>query len=271
MTALAQVDIAGSLEQTLSSVLTFIPQLLGFLLILVIGYFVAKIIAKIIAKVLEKVGFDKAVERGGVKKAMEKSKYDPSDILGKLVFYTIMLFVVQLAFGVFPQNPISDIITAVIAFLPRVFVAIVILVIAAAIAAAVKEIVEASLGGLSYGRALAGGASVAILGVGLFAALNQLQIAPAIVNGLFYAVLAVIAGSAIVAIGGGGITPMRAQWEKAMARAEEEAPRARQEAQGSKEKIQQRAQERKQQAQAQTPSDNSSGSGASQPGASRSR
>ncbi len=54
-----------ALEDGLSALLEFLPKLLGFLLILVIGYVVAKLIAKIIAKVLQKVGFDRAVEKGG--------------------------------------------------------------------------------------------------------------------------------------------------------------------------------------------------------------
>jgi hypothetical protein len=47
-----------------------------------------------------------------------------------------------------------------------------------------------------------------------FAALDQLKIAPAIVNGLYYAILAIIVGSAIVAVGGGGIQTMRGYWER---------------------------------------------------------
>jgi hypothetical protein len=58
----------------------------------------------------------------------------------------------------------------------------------------------------------------------VFAALNQLQIAPAIVNATFYAVLAIIAGSAIVAIGGGGVQPMRARWERTLQRYDQEKP-----------------------------------------------
>jgi len=249
MPVLSQVDVGGAVEDGLGTIARIVPQLLTFLLILVVGYFIAKAISKVIATLLEKVGFDKAVERGGVKKALEKSKFDPSDILGKLVFYALFLFVLQLAFGVFGPNPISDLITGVISYLPRVFVAIIIVVVAAAIAAAVKEIVEASLGGLSYGKALAFAASSAVLVIGAFAALSQLRIAPAIVNGLFYALLAIIAGSAIIAIGGGGIAPMRTKWEQALAKADEEAPKLKQEAQGSKEDIARRAQERKAQAQ----------------------
>jgi hypothetical protein len=83
------------------------------------------------------------------------------------------------------------------------------------------------MGGLSYGRMLATLASVSIIAIGIFAALSELQIATPIVNGLFYALLAIIAGSAIVAIGGSGIGPMRRVWERALSRVEEEGPRLR--------------------------------------------
>ena len=230
-----------------ATIATFIPKFIAFLLILIIGYFIAKAVSKILDRVLERVGFDKAVERGGVGKALAQSKYDASSILGTIVFYALFLFVLQLAFGLFGPNPISDLIKGVIAYLPRLFVAILIVVIGAAIAAAVKEVVEASLGGLPYGRGLAFGASTAILVIAAFAALNQLQIAPAIVNGLFYALLAIIVGSAIVAIGGGGIQTVSRYWERAANRAEMESSNVKQQAQGSKERVQQRAEERTQQ------------------------
>jgi hypothetical protein len=230
-----------------ANVAEFLPKLVGFLLILVIGYFVAKAITKILDRVLERVGFDRAVERGGVGRALAKSKYDASSLLAQVAFYALMLFVLQLAFGVFGPNPVSDLLHGIIAYLPNVFVAILILVIGAAIAAAVKEIVEASLGGLSYGRGLAYGASAAILVVAVFAALDQLEIAPVIVTGLFYAILAIIVGSAIVAIGGGGIWTMRSLWERAAQRAEQESSRVRDEARGSKERIQDRAESRMEQ------------------------
>jgi hypothetical protein len=225
----------------------FLPRLLGFLLILVIGYFVAKAIGKVVDRVLERVGFDRAVERGGVGRALARSNYDASGLLGKVVFYALMLFVLQLAFGVFGPNPVSELIRGTIAYLPKVFAAIVILVVGAAIAAAVKEIVEASLGGLSYGRGLAVGASVAILAIAVFAALDQLEIAPAIVTGLFYALLAIVVGVAVISIGVAGIPVMRRYWERAADRAEQESHVIRQEAQGAKERIRQRAEARREQ------------------------
>ena len=231
-----------------ASIATFLPKLFGFVLILVIGYFIAKVIARVIDKVLERVGFDRAVQRGGVGRALEKSKYDASSLLGKVVFYALMLFVLQLAFGVFGPNPVSTLIQGVIAYLPNVFVAIVIIVVGAAIAAAVKEIIEASLGGLSYGRGLALGASVAVLVITGFAALDQLNIAENIVNGLFYALLAIVVGVAVVAIGGGGIRTMSNYWERTADRADSQTGSIRREAQGAQDRIQERAQERAQQA-----------------------
>lgn len=245
---LAKINTEQGISDAIGNVVKIVPKVLAFLLILIVGYFIAKALSKVLAKILERVGFDSAVERGGIKKVLAKSEYDASDILGKIVFYGIMLFVLQMAFGVFGPNPISDLITGVISYLPKVFAAILIVIVAAAIAAAVREIIDASLGGLSYGTALANGAATAIIIVGGFAALNQLAIAPAIVTGLFYALLATIVGVTVIAVGGGGIRAMQTRWENVMRTYDEEKPRINQERQGAKERIQQRAKERQAQA-----------------------
>ncbi|MGH8902927.1 MAG: mechanosensitive ion channel family protein [Egibacteraceae bacterium] len=233
MSILAQADVGnqmqGALQATWTNIATFAPKFLGFLAILLIGYLVAKAITKVLDQLLERVGLDRAVERGGIKRALSRSRYDASSLVSKLLFYALMLFVLQLAFGVFGPNPVSDILFGIIAFLPKILVAILIIVVAAAISAAVREIVDSTLGGLSYGRMLASLAGGVILAIGVFAALNQIEIAPEIINGLFYAILAIIAGSAIVAIGGGGIMPMRHKWEQYLSRIEAEGPRMREE------------------------------------------
>jgi hypothetical protein len=247
MSTILAVEWSQGIEDAWSDVAAFVPKFLGFLVILLVGYFVAKLIAKAADAILERVGFDRAVERGGIKKALDRSKYDASDILSKVIFYALFLIVLQMAFGVFGPNPISDLLEGVIAYLPKVIAAIIIVVIAFAIAAAARELIDATLGGLSYGKMLANVVGVAIVVVGVFAALNQLQIAPAIVNGLFYALLAIVVGSAVIAIGGGGVGPMRSRWENALAKYDQEKPRMQAAAQGSKQRIQQRAQERTQQ------------------------
>ncbi|MPY94086.1 MAG: hypothetical protein GEV08_13790 [Acidimicrobiia bacterium] len=242
------VEWSQGIEDAWSNVAEFVPKLVAFLIILLIGWFVARAIAKIADRVLERVGFDRWVERGGIKQALDKSKYDASDLLAKVVYYALFLLVLQMAFGVFGDNPVSDMLADVVAYLPKVIVAILIIVVAAAIAAAAKDIISGSLGGLSYGKALGNIASIAIVVVGAFAALNQLQIAPQIVSGLFYALLATIAGVSIIAIGGGGIAPMRRRWEQALQRWDEEKPALREQLQQAPGYARQRAQDLQQQA-----------------------
>ncbi len=219
------IDYGTGVSNAFSNVATFVPKLLIFLVILIIGFIIAKAITKAVSAVLSRVGFDKAVERGGVRKALESSKYDASDILAKVVYYAIMLFVLSTAFGVFGPNPISDYLHAVIAYLPLVFVAIVIVIIASAVAAAVKALIENSLSGLSYAKLLGNLASGLVLALGVIAALDQLHIATNVVNAVLYATLAAFVGIAVVAIGGGGISTMSSRWQAMAAKYDEEKPR----------------------------------------------
>ena len=217
--------LQDGLRDGISTVSEFLPKLFLFLIILIVGLLVAKGIAKALNAVLERVGFDRAVERGGVKRAMANSKMDASDVVAKLIYYTLMLFVLQLAFGVFGPNPISDLIERVITFLPSLIVAIIILVVAASIAAAVKGLIENMIGGLSYGRVLANIASAFILFMGVIAALNQVGVATTVTTPVLIAILATVAGVIIVGVGGGLIRPMQQRWESYLTTAEREAPR----------------------------------------------
>lgn len=240
---MAAIDFESGLNRAWSNVAAFMPKLVAFLVILVIGLVVAKLLEKALDKVLERVGFDRLVERGGVKQALSRSQYDASSILGRLVYYVVVLFTLATAFGVFGPNPISDYLGAVIAYLPRVFAAIVILVVAAAIATAVKSLVDNLLGGLPYGSLLGNVASGAVVFLGVIAALNQLNIAPNVVNALLYAVLAALVGVVVVAVGGGGIGPMSERWRAVLARYDEEKPRLQQTADARGEQLKSYAQQ----------------------------
>lgn len=212
-----------ALDDALRMVVTFVPRALAFIAILVIGWLVAKFVAKAVDKVLERVGFDRAVERGGVGRALARSRFDASDILAKLVYYAILLFALQLAFGVWGPNPVSDLIAGVVRWLPKAAVAIIIVVVAAAIASAVKDLISAALGGLSYGRLLANLASWFIVGLGVIAALNQIGVATAVTMPVLITVLATIGGILVVGVGGGMVRPMQQRWERWLVKAEEES------------------------------------------------
>ena len=145
------IEWEQGLNDAWARIATFVPKLLGFLVILVIGYFLAKALSRIVDGLLERVGFDRWVERGSLKTALERSKFDASDIMAVIVFWAVFLIALQLAFGIFGNNPVSDLITGIIAYLPNVLVAVIILVIAAAVAKVVTDILSATLGSVQGG------------------------------------------------------------------------------------------------------------------------
>src|SRR5919202_4543271 len=113
------VDVGGALSDMVRAVLLFLPKALAFVLILVAGWLVARLLRTVVDRVLERVGFDRWVERGGIRAALARSRYDASDIVAKLVYYGVLLFTLQLAFGIWGPNAVSDLINGVIAWLPK--------------------------------------------------------------------------------------------------------------------------------------------------------
>lgn len=217
------IDFEGGFERAWETIVVFVPKLIGFLLIIGVGYLVAKALGNLTDRLLERVGFDRWLERGTLRPAFQRTSLDGSDLLGKVVFWAVFLIALQLGFGVFGPNPVSDLIKGIVAYLPNIFVAIVILVIAAALGKVITDLLTPMLGRVSGGRAMAVGAGGAVFVIGIFAALDQLEVAPTVVNGLFYGLLAIVVGSAIVAIGVGGIPVARRWLERAAGRVESKA------------------------------------------------
>jgi hypothetical protein len=220
------MDVEQGLTDAWSAVATFVPKLLMFLAILVIGWIIAKVLAKVVDKVLTRVGFDRVVERGGIKQMLARSQYDASDIIAKLVYYAVILITLQVGFSVWGPNPVSALLTDIVAWLPKAAVAIIIVVIAGAIARSVKDLVGNALGGLSYGRTLATIASVFIWALGIIAALNQIGVATTVTTPVLITVLATVGGILVVGAGGGLIKPMQQRWERWLNRADAELPAA---------------------------------------------
>lgn len=218
------MDFENGWNEAWVSVAGFLPQFAAFLLILLIGWLIAKALAKISNAVLERVGFDRAVERGGVGRALQQSRYDASDLVAKFVYYAVLLLTLQTAFGVFGPNAVSVLLADVIAWLPQAALAIVIVVVAAAIATAVRDLISNALGGLSYGKILANVASIFILGLGIIAALNQIGVATTVTTPILIAVLATVAGILIVGVGGGLVRPMQQVWQGWVGTLQQEGP-----------------------------------------------
>jgi len=83
----------------LSTFLSYIPQLVGAIIILIVGYIVAKILEAVVGRVLEGIGFDRWMERGGIKQFLDRAEthQTPHSILGKLVFWFVFIIAITMA------------------------------------------------------------------------------------------------------------------------------------------------------------------------------
>jgi hypothetical protein len=114
---------------------------------------------------------------------------------------------------------------AVVGWLPKAVVAIILIVVGSAIAKVVKDLITGAIGGLSYGRFVASLASVAIIAVFAIAALTQIGIAAAVTQPILITVLATIGAILAIGVGGGLIKPMQGRWERMLNVAEQETTR----------------------------------------------
>ena len=211
---LAAVDIGNSVQSAMDAFGRTVPKIIVFLIILIVGWIVAKALQKLVAMVLDKLHFERVAERGMVGDALRRSEWTASGLVAKIVYWAVLLITLQMAFGVFGPNPISDMLRSIVAWLPKAVVAIVLIVVASAIAKAVKDLVSAALSGTSYGKIVANIAAIFIIALGAIAAINQIGIALTVTMPVLITALATIGGILVVGIGGGAIKPMQQRWDR---------------------------------------------------------
>jgi hypothetical protein len=146
------------------------------------------------------------MREGGVTEALERAGtgLDPSTVLAKLVFWTVMLLVILLAANALGVEAVSTLFAELLAYIPNVIAAVIVLVLGILLGEFVKDLVLASAGGLRAGTYLARAAKGAIILLATFMALEELDIAQDIVLVFFIAVVGAAALAAGIAFGLGG-------------------------------------------------------------------
>jgi Mechanosensitive ion channel, conserved TM helix len=201
MFALA-IDFTQPFEDAFSKLLSFIPNLLGGLVILVVGYFVAKVLGKLVGKLLGRVGFDQWMERAGVSGVLQRSGtgLTASAMLGKVVFWFVFLISFTMFASALGVPEISNFMSDMLGYIPRIFAAIVIICLAALFANFLAAIIRGATGN----ETLAKVGKYAILVYAAFAALTQLGIAVQLTGNTLLIVLAGAALALGLAFGLGG-------------------------------------------------------------------
>jgi len=211
--------VVESLQEGLSAFFAFIPQLIGAILILIVGYIVAKILQAVVTRVLGALGFDGWMERGGIKQFFDRAdtRQTPTSVLGKLVFWFIFIIAIVMATDALGIRQVSAVLSQLIAYIPNVIAAVLILILAALLANFVAGLVRGATGV----DILATIARVAIIVYAVFAALTQLGIAVQLTAPTFLIVLGAVALAAAIAFGFGAQGVARDIVEKAYERRNE--------------------------------------------------
>ena len=204
------VSFTEGIEDAWSDVASFVPKLVGALAILLVGWFIAKAIRKLVHRVLTRVGFDGLVDRSGLGGYIERAGWaDSGLLLAKIVYFAVMIIVLQLAIGAFGDTAVQDVLNDLLAFIPKVFVALIIVVLTGAVANAVRGFVAPAVSHLDYGNIITQVATIGIWVIGGFAALDQIEIAQDIVDTLFTTVMASLGAIPVIKFGVGGVWAAR--------------------------------------------------------------
>ena len=188
-----------------AKVVEFLPNIVAAVLLLLIGYFVARIIGAVIAKLLEKVGLDRITERSGIASAVQNSGIDASasKLFGKIIYWLIFLTFMISAADTLGLPRVSSTIDDFVLYLPKLLGALLVVIIGLFAAHLVRTAIETAAASMNIEYARAIGTmvySVMVIIIGSLA-IGQLEIETELLNQVISIVLLAVVGSVALSLG----------------------------------------------------------------------
>jgi hypothetical protein len=197
-----------SMAAAMAMFFSAIPKILGFLVIIIVGWIVASLVEKGVAALLRAVKFNDLAQRAGLADFVAKmgTNTDSAGLLGMVVKWFIRLIALVVAFDALGLPAVSEVLRQLLLWLPNVIVAMVVLVIGGLVARALANLVRgaASEAGMGNPDMLARVAAGIIWAFAIVVAVNQIGVAKELVNTLFMAFVGAIALGSALAFGLGG-------------------------------------------------------------------
>ena len=218
-------DIGTSFQTGIDTVFEYVPKILGFLVVLAVGYLVAKIVKKVVNGLVDRLGVDDRLEQGKAGKMVAAASPDgrPSHLIGAVLFWVIFVYAVSAAIGVLSIPALTDFMNQVLSYLPNVIAALLIFVVAAVVAGAVVAAVQRTMGDTPTGKVVQTVVPGLVMSIAFFMILTQLRIAPTIVTITYAALVGMLALAGALAFGLGGREVAARMWSTAYATGREQA------------------------------------------------
>jgi len=197
-----------ALQGAWQNILLFLPNLLAAIVIFIIGWFVAIWIGKLIAGILNGIKFDALFDKTGWKEALQNAelKVSPSGFIGAIVKWVLVIVFLMISTNILGWSAFTAILGSIIAWVPNLLVAVIILVVAIIIADIVEKLVRVSAKkiGVNFVNFLGATVKWSIYIFAGLAALVQLGITPDIVKILMIGFVGTLALALGLSFGLGG-------------------------------------------------------------------
>lgn len=202
-------DITISALQNLwQAFLNFLPNLIGAVIVLIIGWFISIGIGKLIAEILSRLKFNKLFERAGWREALERAelKVNAAEFLGGIIKWTLFIVFLLAAVEILGLLQFADFLTKVLVYLPNVIVAVLIFVATVIVVDIVEKVVRAAVERvkIGYGQMVSAIVKWSIWIFAILAIMYQLGIARPFMETLFTGLVAMLSISFGLAFGLGG-------------------------------------------------------------------
>lgn len=204
-----QIDIfLASLNEFWTQIVTFFPKLLAVIVILFFGWICAKVACIGVKRVLEFTHFDKFADRSGLEAFLQHSEFDLtlSGIIGQVIYWLVILLFVITGANILGLNEVANMLHQLANYLPKIIVAILVMIFGTLLARFVNRLVFAWLQSIKVQGALAisTSAEYGIQIFALFVALEQLDIGTQLLISLFVIIFGAIFLALAIAFGLGG-------------------------------------------------------------------
>jgi hypothetical protein len=200
--------IVGSLQNLWMGFANFVPNLIAAIVVLSIGLIVAAGLGALVEKIFEGLRLDTFLEKVGLKPFFERAglRLRASYFLGRLVYWFIVIAFLLAVSQTLGLYALSLFLTNVVNYLPNVIAAVLIMLAALILAGFLRRVVTASVmsAKLHAARFLGSLTWWSVVVFGLLAALQQLNIASAIIQTLVTGFIAMLALAGGLAFGLGG-------------------------------------------------------------------
>ena len=195
------------IRETLHQIAAFLPRLVLAILLLVIGWLIARAVRFAIVKALRAVNFGVVTDKAGIDHFLQQggADIDTIRVLGGLFYWLVILAALMVAFNSLDLAYVTDLIGRIVLFVPKVMVAVVILVFGVYFARFVGAALTTYLRNLGVGEAGLVGrlALYAIVVFVVMIALDQMGLGD-IIRQAFLIIVAAIALGLALAFGLGG-------------------------------------------------------------------